>query len=306
MQPTGRQLTYRDITPELEIDLVRRCQAGDSAAGGVLVTANDRLIYRTVMRYFGKGLPVEDVVQSARLGYFEGIIHFESTAGVRLNTYALYWAIKGAHDALQKAGSTIRLPKRVHEAIYRATANASMGDELAERQRLLYPLSLDAPAGHDGGTIGDQTPGGGPLPDDAVADGEAQRRREELIQRALTWLTARQREVIERHLLTEDPEPFELIGASLGVTKQGAEELQKRAKAKLRQALQIIAAPDDAVLWGGDIPEGPMRRRVPKPAPKLAQAAPRAKPVRRKAPEQAAAIRPLRPHKAAAVAAKHG
>ncbi|MGK3995039.1 sigma-70 family RNA polymerase sigma factor [Sorangium sp. So ce1024] len=309
------------------MDLVRRCQAGDSAAGGILVAANDRLIYKTVKRYFNKGLAAEDVLQSARLGYFEGIMRFDFSHGNRLNTYAIVWAIKEAHDALQETGSTIRLPKRVHEALRLASKTGEpLDDELAEAKRLRFTASLDVPLGrrdafsrssmsYAGNTYGDRVPCAAPLPDDVLVDGDAQARSKALIRRALTWLTARQREVIERHLLAEEPEPFESIGASLGVTKQGAEELQKRAKVKLRAALRRIMEDDDAVLWGGDLPAGPMRPRRPVAAPPPVAADDEPPPTSRviaarrrrgKAARTAAVARPKAPTENTAASAIHG
>lgn len=233
-----------------------------------MVAANEPLIYQHVRRYFRKGVPAADILQAARLGFFWGIMKYDPAEGARLTTYALYWARNEAVDALQGEGSTIRLPRNVHEAIYRAgRANTPLDDDLAGAKRLLRHVSLDVPVGEGGLTRGEREPSSVPSPEVLLSARGAQERSKELVAKALTWLTARQREVIERHLLAAEPESFEAIGASLGVTKQGTEELQKRGKVKLAAALRQLMAPDDAVLWGGDLPAGPMRPRRAVAAP---------------------------------------
>jgi RNA polymerase sigma-32 factor len=292
MLPTGRRVTHHDITPELEVELVLRCQAGDTAAGGILVTANEPMIYKFVRRYFGKGVRTEDIMQAARLGFYRGIMRFDPSEGVRLTTYALYWARNEAIGTLQAEGPTIRVPQHVHDAVYQA---ARAGEELdgkrAEAASLLRTPSLDAPVGRDGSTRGSLTVSLAPSPETLLADGQSRARSKELIERALTWLNTQEREIIERHLLAEEIESYEAIGESFGFTKQRAQQILESAMPKLERAIRRIAQPDDAVLWGGELPAGPMRRRAPVPEPRRTPETPCAK-----------AVRPLRPARKAVAA----
>jgi RNA polymerase sigma factor (sigma-70 family) len=264
MLPTGRRLSYRDITPELEIELARRCQAGDKAAGGVLVTANEPMIYKFVRRYLNKGVRTEDIMQAARLGFFRGILRFDPSEGARLTTYALHWARNEAINALQVEGPTIRLPQHLHDAMYQAArAGETLDDDRAEAIRLLRTPSLDVPVGRDGSTRGDLSVSEALSPEALLADDESKARSKELVERALTWLNPQERDIVERHLLAEEPECYEAIGKSFGFTKQRAQQVLESAMPKLERALRRVLAQDDAVLWGGDLPAGPMRPRRP-------------------------------------------
>jgi hypothetical protein len=163
-------------------------------------------------------------------------------------------------------------------------------------------LSLDVPVSTtDGIDLGDTIQSAEPGPASVAEVDDAHRRCREIVERTLTWLNSREQEIVRRRF-AEEPETFEQIGASMGFSKQRVEQIMKRLMPKLERAARRIVQPDDAVLWGGDLPKGPMRRREPLPAPRPAPQ-PRAKAVSRK-PEQAAAVRPLRPTRKAA--AEHG
>jgi RNA polymerase primary sigma factor len=256
--PIGRRLKHSDITPEMETELARQCQAGDTRAGAALVMANEPMIYKFVRRYFRKGVRTEDIMQAARFGFYRGILRFDPAVGARLTTYALYWARNEAVDALQGEGPTIRIPRHVFDAIYKsAKTGEALDEETAEAARLLTTPSLDIPVRRDGSTRGDLEVNPMPGPEASAEADDAQRRRRELIQRALTWLTDREREIVERRFC-EEPESYEAIGASLGFTKQRTEQIMKRALPKLDRAVRRVMAKDDWMLWGARGPLKPL------------------------------------------------
>jgi RNA polymerase sigma factor (sigma-70 family) len=326
-EPARPRVTYKDISSEQELELIRRYQGGDRRAGDILLQAHEPLIYQTVRPFFGMGLDVEDVLQAGRMGLLRGIEKFEASHGVRLTTYANWWVRQVARLEVRETGATIRLPGHVHDKLYAAWKSGEpLSDELAEVKRLQKTGSLDAPVGDDGdGTLGMLVPDDGASPEDAVADEDAQARRRELISRAMTWLNPKEREVVRRRLLVDEPETLEEVGEVFEVSRERIRQIEAEGMRKLEKALRKLAAGDDAVLWGGRVPDRPARRSLPAlpappppPAPAVepspasmvvpsapvapaAPEPPRAKPIPplppqpRSTPEQIAAVRPLRP-----------
>jgi RNA polymerase sigma factor (sigma-70 family) len=283
MLPNGRRITYKDISREDEIALVRRSQAGDNAAGTVLIQAHEPAIQAAVRRFMRRGLDAEDVMQAARFGFIKAMRRFALDSGNRLTTYATKYAAGYAQKALMDEGSTIRVGRAVTNQL-RACRRAKKppSDRLEGYMLLRRTLSLDVPVGAAEGidlidTIASAEPG----PASVAEVDDAHRRCREIVERTLTWLNSREQEIVRRRF-AEEPETFEQIGASMGFSKQRVEQIMKRLMPKLERAAKRIVQPDDAVLWGGDLPAGPMRRK-PEPVSRLAKE-PRAK-----------AVRPLRP-----------
>jgi RNA polymerase sigma-32 factor len=299
---TTSRFTYRHLTREIEADLIRRCQAGDSAAGGLLVQAHDPFIHEAVRQWFGRGLDKDDVMQAGREGYLEAIRRFDPSLGNRLNTYAKDWAWAYAQKAVAAEGSTIAVGRTVDNQIQE---HRKAGHEIPERLQLRLllrnTLSLSAPMGGDDMTLEDIVPAEEPLPEESAVDGDALTRMRRLLNRAMTCMSERERELACRRLLAEEPETLVAIGESWGVCRERARQVEAEVMRKLGRALRLVVAEDDAVLWGGDLPKGPMRRREPLHA---SAPRPRAKVAPRKPPEQTAAVRPLRPARKAV--AEHG
>ncbi len=244
----------RALTPDQEADLIRRYQAGDRDAGGAIVKAHDRLICAKVRRYFHKGLDHQDVRQWARVGFLKGVEKYGFEHGTKLTTYAIHWARHEAARALQEEGATIRIPMYQYEQIYFGRRRGGeLSEDLQAVKRLRRTPSLDAPVrqGFDGDTFRELVADDAPGPEEAVGQQSDHRRRVDLVRRALTWLTAKQREVVERHLLVEEPESFEAIGAAMGFSKQRAEQLERTAMKKLGWVMRRLLQPGDEALWGG-------------------------------------------------------
>ncbi|WP_438029094.1 sigma-70 family RNA polymerase sigma factor [Sorangium sp. So ce233] len=318
------RITHTDIAGNEEVALIRRLQAGDRRAGDTLLEAHERLILKIAMRYRNRGLDDDDLIQWARMGFLRAATGWSETEGAKLATYAVIWMKQHLQRAVDDQGTDIRVPVHMHTRIRRERRAGGLSEEAAAVHLLLNARSLDAPVpGHedDGDALGELTAGPDAGPEAAVADEDAQARRRELIDRAMTWLTPREQEVIQRMVLADDPETLDEVGASFDRTRERIRQIKVKALEKLERAVRRLVAEDDAVLWGRDIPAAPLRPRQaaapaalpPAPAPPVIEPAPssrvfaaaeppRAKPVAppptlppRPTPAQIAAILPLKP-----------
>lgn len=211
---SSSRFTYHDLTRELEHELIRRAQAGDSEAAGRLVQAHERFIFDSVKCWFGRGLDKDDVLQAGREGYLIAIRKFDCTKGNRLNTYAKDWAWASAQKAVAAEGSTIAVGRTVDNQV---GEHRKAGREIPERLQLRLLLrksvSLSGPvAGEEDRVLEDIVPAPEAGPAETTEEDEAQARRRMLLGRAMTCMTPRERDLVRRRLLADEPESLAGIG----------------------------------------------------------------------------------------------
>lgn len=240
-KPSKRRISHKDISAEQELEFIRRCQAGDRRAGEILIQAHDPMIYGAARRWFGRGLDEEDVLQCARIGFLRGIEKFDPEQGTRLSTYVMWWIKQGACRAVANMRSAIRIPVHTHTKLVTALkTGADLSPELEEAWRVRTLSSLDARIGDDADsdTFLDATASVGPSPEDEVAREDARSYHQGLVERAMTALTDRERDIIRRRLLVDEPETFREIAKTHGVNHERVRQIETEALQKLNRILK--------------------------------------------------------------------
>ena len=70
-------------------DLLRRAQAGDTAAAERMVTENTGLIWSVARRFFGRGVEPDDLYQLGCVGFLKAMQGFDEQYGTCFSTYAV-------------------------------------------------------------------------------------------------------------------------------------------------------------------------------------------------------------------------
>ena len=246
---------YPLLTPEQERQLAKKCTEGDTDAIRMMVNSNLRLVVSIAREYVGRGVPFLDLIQEGSIGLITAAKKFDYTMDNRFSTYASQWIKQGMSRSILNHAGLIRVPRHTMEKIKKLLAiRSSMeqegleptAEDLAEKcglsidkvEQLLQLLpklcSLDAPAGSE--------------ENDALqallADLQAPQPQEELVRRELShtintllsMLDERQQKVLRLHFGMEDGVCHSSadIGASLGVSKERARQLEQQALARLR------------------------------------------------------------------------
>ncbi len=96
------------------IDLIRKSQAGDSAAQEMLIKENNGLIWAVVRRFMGRGVETDDLYQLGCLGFLKAVEGFDTEYGTQFSTYAVP-KIAGEIRRFLRDDGTVKVSRGIKE-----------------------------------------------------------------------------------------------------------------------------------------------------------------------------------------------
>lgn len=78
------------LTPQQEIEVAKRIEAGDTAAKTELTNANLRWVVTIAKKYVGRGMPFLDLIQEGNLGLMRAVEKFDYHLGWKFSTYSTW------------------------------------------------------------------------------------------------------------------------------------------------------------------------------------------------------------------------
>jgi RNA polymerase primary sigma factor len=257
------------LTPEQEIELGKRAQAGDEDAVQRLVRANLRFVISVAKKYQNRGVSLIDLIQEGNVGLVTAARKFDPDQGVKFISYAVWWIRQAILSSLANQGRAVRVPlnrasdlarifrerERLKQELRRDPTNEELADaakltpETVEQLQTLNAaeIRLDAPIGDsDDSQLVERF-----IVDEAAEPELAveERMLSEQIERALDTLTPRDARVLRLYFGLEGgrEHTLEEIGNMLGVTRERVRQLRDRALKRLREgelggALESFAA----------------------------------------------------------------
>ena len=256
---------YPLLSREEERELaIRVHDHSDAEAAQKMVLANLRLVVKIAKEYKRVWTNLLDLIQEGNIGLLHGVKRFDPHRGVKLSSYAAYWIrayiLKYLLDnfRLVRLGTTRAERKLFFRLNKEKRALEQQGFEveprqLAERldvseqdvaefeQRLSQPeRSLEAPVGADAGgaTYGDFIPAGGESAEQLVGDAELRRVFLEKVKPFLETLGEREREIVQRRILAEEPQTLRELGDAFGITRERVRQIEAGLVARLREYLE--------------------------------------------------------------------
>jgi len=237
---------------------------GDVGAAHALVTANLRFVVKIANEYRGYGARILDLIQEGSVGLMQAVKRFDPDKGYRLITYAVFWIRSYIHSFLMSTTRMFRIgTSRAHRKLFfklRSVENrlsatgvpaerivdaaaAQLGvtrEDVEEMERHLAgrDASLDAPNPETGTALVELLPSARLSQEEELATLEVEADRTARLEHAIAKLDPREREIIERRHLAEDPAELKRLGDEMGVSKQRIAQIEKRALKKLKDLLE--------------------------------------------------------------------
>lgn len=250
------------LTPQEEVVLAHRIQAGDEAAREHMIRANLRLVVKIAREYEDYGLPLLDLINEGNMGLMRAVERFDPTKGAKLSTYAAWWIKQSIKRALSNQAKSIRLPihlvqqiaqlRRAETQFEARNGRPPRDSEIAvilgvaeddiqhwRESAMVGTTSLDAPLGNDSDSN---------RVADVVADDNAlmpwnsvsEETNAELIRELVQTLNPREQKILRERFALDGGEPrtLEEIGTDFGLTRERIRQLEAAALRKLRERMQ--------------------------------------------------------------------
>ena len=214
---------YHPIPVEEERALARRYRdTRDPEAAKTLLLSNLRYVVKIALEYRRYGCDLNELVQQGNLGLAEALDRFDPDRGARLITYASWWIRDSIRQSIARTKSvSAKGTTRAERKLGGCSDNPD-----APKRDLCIDLVCpnDLPVGDD--------------PEDALMELERRTILSEAVRQALKDLDPRERLIVERRFMADNPESLSSLGEHFGVSRERARQIAERAKKKLRRSLE--------------------------------------------------------------------
>ena len=102
------------LTEEEKINLLAKAKQGDKRARDIMVERNLRLVAKVALKYKGRGVELEDLIQEGSIGLMKAIDMFDLEKGCKFSTYAVCWIRQKILRSIYDKGRTIRVPAGIN------------------------------------------------------------------------------------------------------------------------------------------------------------------------------------------------
>ncbi len=109
----------RLLSESEKTELLKKSQAGDSAARDELVKGNLRLVLSVVQRFSGRGENPDDLFQVGCIGLIKAIDNFDISLDVKFSTYAVPMVI-GEIRRYLRDNNSVRVSRSMRDTAYKA------------------------------------------------------------------------------------------------------------------------------------------------------------------------------------------
>ena len=255
----------------------------DTKAAHKLVTSHLRLVAKIAMGYRGYGLPIADLIAEGNIGMMHAVKKFDPEKGFRLATYAMWWIkaaiqefvlrswsqvkigttasqkklffnlrkIKGKINALEDGDLT---PNQVNHIA--KTLDVSEDDVVSMNRRMLGgDHSLNSQINRQDGEEAewqDMLTDERDNQETQYVNHQEKNIRNKMMLEALDYLKPREKDIIIKRRLTENPKTLEDLSQEYKVSRERIRQIETRAFEKLQTAvkskakeLQLIESNDD-------------------------------------------------------------
>ena len=237
-----------------------------------LVTSHLRLVAKIAMGYRGYGLPVADLIAEGNIGMMHAVKKFDPEKGFRLATYAMWWIKAAIQEFVLRSWSQVKIGTTANQKKLffnlrkiKSKINALEDGDLSPKQVNHIAKTLDVPEddvismnrrmlGGDHSlnaqmnrNDGEETEWQDLLTDERenqetlFAKHEEKTIKNKLMVDALNLLKDREKDIIIKRRLTDEPKTLEELSQEYKVSRERIRQIETRAFEKLQEAMKLKA-----------------------------------------------------------------
>ena len=244
---------------------------GDLQAAQRLVLSHLRLVISVARGYLGYGLPFADLIQEGNVGLMKAIKHYDPDRGVRLMTFSVHWIRSEIQEYIVRNWRLVKLAttknqrklffnlRQMKDSDKTLTGDqtTNIANRLAVKPEEVREMETrmaggDTPIDYRYGTDDDDNQSMAPIdwlsdeseePQNKLEERDKENLANEGLRKAIAELDDRSRRVIQARWLnenfdgTEKPLTLQDLAAELGVSAERVRQIEKKAIAKMREAL---------------------------------------------------------------------
>lgn len=258
---------YPVLSREEEYNLAKKFKEdGDLDAARKLVTSNLKFVVRVANEYKNYGFNTMDIIQEGNVGLMHAVKGFDPTKGYRLISYAVWWIRAYIQNYIIKSWSLVKVgttqaQRKLFYKLRSTKKELEMGGEaLSTEDYRELAQKLDVP---DEAVIEmEQRMGSKDLSLDAeltsekdashldfLTGGEANQeeiltkaQEEETVRKgmavALKTLKDRERYIIEKRVLSDQPLTLEELGTKFNISRERVRQIESAALKKIKDVLE--------------------------------------------------------------------
>ena len=252
---------YDPLSAEQEREIAAKIRQGDRRALDKLIKANLRFVVSVSRNYQNQGMSLVDLINEGNLGLIKAAKRFDENKNFKFISYAVWWIRQAILQGLADHSRIVKIPLNRVATIHRVgKARIALEQklnrlpnarEIAEELEISEEdvinsiqigsshASLDAPLNDDssGSLI------------DIISDDQADRTDDTTMQNArsgevdrlLSLLTDREREVVKLYFGIDEDTSYTLeeIGQRAGITRERVRQIKDTALVKLRRSKKL-------------------------------------------------------------------
>lgn len=238
---------------------VRYRDKNDAKAGQILITSNLRFVIKVALGYRNYGVRLMDLIQEGNIGLMKAVERYDPDKGYRLISYAIWWIRAYIQNYIIRSWSLVKIgtTQAQRKLFYRISdlpealdaddrqenvaklalkINVTENEVIDMAARLkAHDLSLDDSIGDRSrdsfaDTLKDNTPD----QEEILSELEELEDLKEWADQALESLNPREKYIVEKRILSEEPVTLKELGKHFGITRERARQIERSALEKLK------------------------------------------------------------------------
>ncbi len=238
---------------------VRYRDKNDAKAGQILITSNLRFVIKVALGYRNYGVRLMDLIQEGNIGLMKAVERYDPDKGYRLISYAIWWIRAYIQNYIIRSWSLVKIgttqaqrklfyrisdlpealdadDRRENVAKLALKINVTENEVIDMAARLkAHDLSLDDLIGDSSrDSFADTLKDNAPDQEEILSELEELEDLKQWADQALESLNPREKYIVEKRILSEDPVTLKELGKHFGITRERARQIERSALEKLK------------------------------------------------------------------------